>query len=138
MKLFRGPASTRRLRQGGFSFIEVLVSMFIMSMMLLLFQAMLRSAALVVSTRNQDAALTIARNEIEKIRVGGYAAIPQSGSFSDALLSTIPYGNATLTTSTYNAKTKQVIASVTWQERNRTASSSVSLSTLITQVGGLQ
>ncbi|MCX6786414.1 MAG: hypothetical protein NTU85_01165 [Candidatus Kaiserbacteria bacterium] len=122
----------------GFSLIEILVSIFIMSMMLLLFQAMLRSAAVVVSTRNQDAALTIARNEIEKLRTGGYAAVPASGSFPDPLLSTLPLGTATLTTSTYNAKTKQVTAKVSWQERNITASSSVSLSTLITQVGGLQ
>jgi len=122
----------------GFSFIEVIVSLFIMSMMLLLFQAILRSGTLVVSTRNQDAALSIARNEIEKLRAGGYAAVPPSGSFSDDLLATLPYGSATLAVSAYNTKTKQVTARVSWQERNRTASSSVSLSTLITQVGGLQ
>lgn len=91
-----------------------------------------------VSTRNQDAALTIARNEIEKVRAGGYEAVPESGPFSDALLSELPSGSAALTTSEYNEKTKQVTASVSWQERNMETQSSVSLSTLITQVGGLQ
>jgi len=138
MSVSRGPASTRRLRLGGFSFIEVVVSIFVMSMMLFLFQAMLRSAGLIVSTRNQDAALTIARNEIEKLRAGGYSSVPSSGSFTNDLLATLPSGSATLTTSDYNTKTKQVTTTVSWQERNVAASSSVSLSTLITQVGGLQ
>lgn len=122
----------------GFSFIEIMVALFIMSMMLLLFQAVLRSGMLVTSTQNQDTALTIARNEIEKVRAEGYAAVPASGSFSDTLLTTLPSGSAALTTSVYNAKTKSVTVSVSWQERNKTASSSVSLSTLITQIGGLQ
>lgn len=137
MNATRGPASARRLRRGGFSLIEVLVSIFIMSMMLLLFQAVLRSASLVVSTQNQDLALTIVRNKIENIRAGGYSEIPSSGSFSDNLLTDLPSGNAELVTGEYNSKTKYVTAVVSWQERNRTELSSVSLSTLITQVGGL-
>jgi len=122
----------------GFSFIEVMVSLFIMSVMLLLFQTVLRSGTLVISTQNQDMALTIARNKIEKLRAEGYAAVPSSGSFSDDFLAMLPFGSAALVVSAYNAKTKQVTVNVSWQERNGTASSSVSLSTLITQVGGLQ
>ena len=122
----------------GFTFIEVLVSLFIISIMLLLLQAVIRGAYLVVSTRDQDAALTIARNKLETLRAAGYTALPASGPFTDSLLATIPYGSALLTVSTANTKTKQVTATVLWQERNKTSSSSVSLTTLITEVGGLQ
>ena len=122
----------------GFTLIEVLVSLFIISVMLLLFQAVLRSASLVTSTRNRDAALSIARNEIEELRATGYDALPSSGPFTDDLLSTLPSGSAAVTISDLNSGTKQVITIVSWQERNRTESSSVSLSTLITKIGGLQ
>jgi len=130
-------ASTKRFG-AGFSFIEVIVAIFIMSVMLLLLQAVVRSNVLVRSSKNQGIALSIARNELEILRNGGYAALPQSGSFQDILLNSLPQAaTTTLAISTYNAKTKQVSVSVIWLEPGLNASSTVSLSTLITQTGGL-
>jgi prepilin-type N-terminal cleavage/methylation domain-containing protein len=122
----------------GFSFIEVIIAIFIMSVMLLLLQAVVRSNVLVRSSKNQSIALTIARNELEGLRSSGYATLPSSGSFPDTLLSTLPkVATTTLTVNTYNAKTKHITVSVIWLEPGFTASSTVSLSTLITQTGGL-
>lgn len=122
----------------GFSFIEVIVAIFIMSVMLLLLQAVVRSNVLVRNSKNQGIALTIARNELESLRSGGYETLPSSSSFPDTLLSALPQAaTTTLVVSTYNAKTKQVTVGVIWLEPGFTASSTVSLSTLITQTGGL-
>ncbi|TSA43812.1 type II secretion system protein [bacterium] len=124
--------------QRGFTLTEVIVSIFIVSVMLLLLQAVVRSSVLVRTSKNQGIALAIARNELESLRIGGYAAIPPSGSFPDSLLSTLPtVATTTLTVSVYNSKTKQVTASVVWKDPGAAASSTVSLSTLITQTGGL-
>lgn len=130
-------ASAKRFG-AGFSFIEVIVAIFIMSVMLLLLQAVVQSNVLVRNAKNQGIALAIARNELEGLRIGGYAALPQSGSFSDTLLSSLPVAaTTTRTISTYNAKTKQVTVSVIWLDPGTLASSTVSLSTLITETGGL-
>ena len=122
----------------GFSLVEVTVSIFIVGVMLILLQAVVHSGVLVRTAKNQGVALSIARNELEKVRAGGYASIPPSGSFSDTLMSALPIAaTATIATSTYNAKTQQVTISVVWLETGAAASTTVSLTTLITQIGGL-
>lgn len=122
----------------GFSLVEVTVSIFIVGVAFLLLQAVIHSSVLVRSSKNQGVALSIARNEIEILRAGGYASLPASGSFSDSLLSTLPRSaTTTLTVSSYNAKTKKVSVSVVWLEPGSMASSTTSLTTLITQVGAL-
>ncbi len=121
----------------GFSLIEIVVALFIISVLLLLFLAVTRSGVLVRTSSSQGVALSIVRNELEGLRAGGYALLPASGTFSDVLVDTLPQATTTLTVSAYNAKTKQVTASVIWFEAGATASSTVSLSTLITETGGL-
>ena len=121
----------------GFSLIEVIVSMFIVGVMLIMLQAVLSSNTLVGASKNQGIALSIVRNEIENLRTGGYSALPPSGSFSDNLLSTLPGAVATFTVTDYNVKTKQVTVQIVWKDPGSSASSTISLGTLITQVGGL-
>lgn len=121
----------------GFSLLEVVVSVFIIGMMLLLLQAIARSGALIHNSRNKTVALTIARNEIDVLRSGGYAALPSQTTFYDALVSSLPSATTTLSITAYNTTTKQVVVGVRWQEPGLTASSSLSLTTLITQNGGL-
>ena len=122
----------------GFSLIEVIVSVFIVGVMLTLLQAIIRSSVLVRTSKNQGIALAIARNELENLRTGGYATLPSNGSFSNNLIEMLPQAaTTTLTVSTYNPKTQKVIVSVTWLDSGATASSTVTLSTLITQTGGL-
>ena len=122
----------------GFSLVEISVSIFIIGVMLIMLQAIMHSGALVRISKSQGIALAIAHNKLENVRAGGYAALPPSGTFSDSLMSTLPpLATTTLTVSVYNAKTKQVSVSVVWRDSGATASSTVSLSTLITQTGGL-
>ena len=122
----------------GFSLVEIVVSVFILSVMLLMLQAVIRSSVLVRISKNQGIALSIARNKIENVRADGYTMIPSNGSFADSLMSTLPRAaTTTITINTYNAKTKQVTVSVIWLDPGTTASSTVSLLTLITQTGGL-
>ncbi|MHB8660895.1 MAG: type IV pilus modification PilV family protein [Minisyncoccota bacterium] len=121
----------------GFTFIEVIVAIFFVGVALMLLQAIIPSSVLVRTAKDQGIALAIARNELENLRMRGYASLPASGSFSDSLLSTLPDATTTLVVSAFNQKTGQVTASVLWQETGVAASSTVSLSTLITQTGGL-
>jgi hypothetical protein len=101
-------------------------------------QAIAQSGVLVRTSKNQGIALAIARNELESLRAGGYAALPPSGSFFNALVDTLPpQATTTRTVSVYNEKTKQITASVVWKDPGLAASSTVSLSTLITETGGL-
>ncbi|MFH1178533.1 MAG: type II secretion system protein [bacterium] len=121
----------------GFSLIEIIVSIFIVCVMLILLQAVINSGILARNSKNQSIALSIARNKLESLRTGGYSVLPQSGSFYDSLLEALPQATTTLVVNEYNAKTKQVTASVIWLEPGFTASSTISLSTLITETGGL-
>lgn len=122
----------------GFSLIEIIVSIFIIGVMLVLLQAVARNTTVVRTAKNEGIALAIARNELETLRQAGYTSVPTSGSFSDGLLSSLPQGaTATLTSSDFNTKTKQVTVTVVWKDPVLTASSTVTLTTLITQTGGL-
>lgn len=122
----------------GFSLVEIVVSLFILGIMLLLLHAVIQSSALVKNSKNYGIALSIARDKIESVRAGGYAAVPQNGTFLNTLVSTLPRAaTTTLAVSAYNAKTKQVIISIIWLEPSSTASSTISLTTLITETGGL-
>lgn len=121
----------------GFSLIEITVSIFIVGIVLLLLQAVLQSSILVRTTKSQGIALTIARNELELLRANGYALLPTTNSFSSDLLSSLPSATTTLSVTTYNPTTKKVTVSVIWLEPGSAASSTVSLSTLIPQTGGL-
>ena len=121
----------------GFSLIEVTLAIFTVGVMLLMLQAVIHSGALLKTSKNKGIALSIVRNELEILRAGGYANLPASGTFADDLVGSLPSATTTLIVSVYNTKTKLVTASVIWQDPNTVASSTVSLSTLITQAGGL-
>ena len=120
----------------GFSLVEIVVSIGIVGVTLLALGALVHTAPLARMTHDKDIALAVASDELEGLRSGGYAALPPSGSFSNVLLSTLPASAGTLTVSAYNAKTKQVDVSVSWQDAGQ-APQTVSLTTLITEIGGL-
>ncbi len=121
----------------GFTLIEVIVSIFFVGIALIILQSIIRSDVLVQTSKDEGIALAIASDELEKLRINGYTSLPPSGSFSTSLMSTLPSATTTLVVNVYNAGTDQVTASVLWQEPGLTASSTISLSTLITQTGGI-
>ena len=122
-------------RATGFTLIEVLVSLLLIGAMLMAFQATLLGTPLAAGAKHQDLALRIAQHEVEALRAAGYAALPASGSFASSQLALLPSGSGERAVTTYNDKTKQVVVTVSWQERG--ASRSVSLTTLMTEIGGL-
>jgi prepilin-type N-terminal cleavage/methylation domain-containing protein len=122
----------------GFSFIEVVVSLFIIGTVIVLSSAILKAAPLSRHAKFENLALSIAQNELEGLRAAGYSSLPAAGSFSDPLLSSLPSGSGSLSVSDFNAKAKQVAVTVSWREEASSATSSVSLSTLISSVGGLK
>ncbi len=121
----------------GFTLIEALVALFLIGLILVMFQATLKNMPLIKLAKNQDKALKIVSSELEELRAGGHDALPATGSFSDTALTTLPSGSGMVTVSTVNAATKQVTVTVTWREQNATTDSTVSLTTLITDIGGL-
>lgn len=98
---------------------------------------MLHVISLSRHARYEDIARISAANELEGLRALGYSSLPASASFTDSLLTTLPSGSGSFTISDYNAKEKQVTVAVAWQEPNA-ATSTVSLTTLVTSVGGLK
>ncbi len=122
--------------QRGFLLIESVAAIFIIGVTIAIYAAALRSFAVSRGAGNEETALRIAERKIESLRVLGYAALPSSGSFTDAQLSTLSSSaTGTITISDLNAKTKQVAVAVSWM--GISATSTVSLTTLIVNAGGL-
>jgi prepilin-type N-terminal cleavage/methylation domain-containing protein len=122
-------------KEQGFTVIEVVVSLFIFGMMLLVYVASANTVTLNRSSKNKQVAYRVAASAIEELRATPYAALPTSHAITDPLLSTIPSGAGTVNISTYNAKTKQVVSTVTWRDPGSSQTRSFSLTTLITEGG---
>jgi prepilin-type N-terminal cleavage/methylation domain-containing protein len=121
--------------EGGFTLIEVLLSIFIVATLVALLAASINFVNLSRDAKFEDIALRIASQKLEAIRAAGYDNATSSGPFSDSLLSTLPTGSASSTVTTYNAKTKRIDVTVMWKGLKIYRSESVT--TLITQVGGV-
>ncbi len=129
--------SMLRTARRGFSLLELTVTIGVMLALVLLLALLVQNFTLIRIAREQDIALRIVETKLDAVRAAGYAAVPLSGSFSDPLLAELPSGAANLETSDYNAKTKQVVARVSWQSNPGLPSHEVELTTLVTSVGGL-
>src|SRR3989344_2681890 len=93
----------------GFSLIEVTVAIGIVGLMIVSTSLLLQRIPVSGrETRDQDLALKIAREEVETLRAGGYAALPVSGAFTDPLLTSLASSSASLTVADYNDDTKEV------------------------------
>ncbi len=119
----------------GFTLIEVLVSVSILVAVLAFLDAAIRSLPVIRVAAHREIALAAAAQELEQVRADTYAALPPSGSFSDPQLSALPDASSSIAVTSFNAGTKQVVVTVTWQEEYF-GTSTIALATLITQ-GGL-
>lgn len=122
--------------QKGSSFIEVLVAIFVIGMLIALYGVGITALSLSRAAAHRSLAIQGASQELETLRAGGYVALPASGSFSNSQIVLLPSGTGSTTVSAYNDATKQVDIEVSWREGAQ-GTSSVSISTLITQTGGL-
>lgn len=119
----------------GFSLLEVPITLFIIAVVLLIYGAASNSVVLNRNSRHQDLAHYIAVSEMEDVRSLGYAGVPATGPFNHSLLSQLTGAAATVTTSDYNADTKQVTVTITWTEPGAATTRTVSLTTLINKYG---
>jgi prepilin-type N-terminal cleavage/methylation domain-containing protein len=121
----------------GFTLLEVLVTIFIIGLVLVLYQGALGKVGLIQYAKNQEIALRVANNKMEELRAGGYAALPSSGNFSDTQLNSLPNSSASMTITAYNSDTKQVVITIQWDDPSSSSSKNISLTTLVTKTGGL-
>jgi len=123
--------------QQGFSLVEAVVALFIFGVILALYQVSFSTVLLSRSAKNQEIALRVANNKMEELRAGGYTALPESSSFSDSQLNSLASSSANMVITDFNTNTKQILITVQWQEPSSSVPKTISLTTLITKVGGL-
>lgn len=120
----------------GFTLIEVLTALFIVSVGVVCATI---AVTMIKGTREstyRSAAIRIAETELNEIRADGYASLPSSGPFTSAELSNLPQGVASTTVTVWNEKIKQVMIGVAWHGTDD-RTQYVSLHTLVTETGGL-
>ncbi|HEX5774659.1 MAG TPA: type II secretion system protein [Candidatus Paceibacterota bacterium] len=122
----------------GFTLLEVVISIFVVGVAATLAGTLLHVVPLARHTKYEDVALKVAANEIEMFRALGYESLPASGPIANPLLAGLPQGEGETTVIDYNDDTKEVTATVSWVAAVGQATSTVALTTLITNIGGLK
>jgi prepilin-type N-terminal cleavage/methylation domain-containing protein len=123
-------------QRAGFTIIEVVVTLAMIGALFVVFQASANTILINRRVKNEEIALRVVSTKAEEIRALTYETVPTSGAFVDPLLNSLQAGSATITVSDYDAATKEVVVSVSWQERGGETTRNVTLTTLVTQ-GGL-
>ena len=126
----------KKKNQLGFSVIEVVITLFMIAVTLMLFQATANSVVLNKYSRYREIALRIADNKLQTIRTTAFASIPASGTFADSQLSSLPNGVGTITTSDITSTLKDVSVVVKWTKPGGSGTQQVQLQTYIAS-GGL-
>lgn len=116
--------------------IEMLVALLIMSVTIVFVTLVVGTIKVSRDSAYESVAFHIAGSKLDELRAGGYASLPANGSFSSPELANLPQGTASTSVVDWNAKTKQVTAGVSWRGADN-LTRFVSLTTLITQIGGL-
>lgn len=120
----------------GFTLVEMLVALFIMSLTLVFVAVVAGTIKMTRDSAYENIAFRIADSKLSELRTLGYAALPTSGSFSVPELADLPQGTASTSVIAWNAKTKEVRAGVSWRGSDG-LTRVVSLTTRITESGGL-
>lgn len=120
----------------GFTLVEMLIAVFIMSMAAGFVTIVTGSIKVTRDSAFESVAFRVAGTKLDELRAGGYEALPAEGSFSVPELDGLPQGAASTSIADLNADTKRVMAGVSWRGADDTERV-VSLTTLITRTGGL-
>ena len=128
---------TKINQNSGLSLVEALITLFIIGLILVLYQVSVGKVRLIQYARHEETALRVASNKIEELRSGGYAALPDSGNFSDTQLNSLKDSSATMTFTGFNADTEQVLITIAWRDSGNFVLRNLTLTTLITKTGGL-
>jgi Tfp pilus assembly protein PilV len=129
-------AQTKNHYQQGFSVIEVLITLFMIGATLMLFQATANAIVLNKYGRFREIALRVADKKIQSLRTTAFTQLPESGSFTDSQLASIPDGQASLTITEISPTLKDVSVDVTWTNPQNDGTQQVHLQTFVGS-GGL-
>ncbi len=121
--------------QNGFTLIEVLVTVFLIGVSLVLYEATSKTVVTNRMNRYRESALRIADKKMQSLRTTSFASLPSTGSFTDSQMSEIPNGAGNITVTDLNSKTKDVKVTVTYLNQQTNQTQSVDLETYITQGG---
>lgn len=121
----------------GFSLIEIVISLAIIGVILVIYQLSISTTSLVRVSKNKEIAVRAASNQLQDLRALGYAGLSAGGTFTDTQLGPLPGVQGAYSISAYNASTKQVTVTVTWNEAGASGVQTITLSTLVTETGGL-
>lgn len=105
--------------ENGMSLIEVVVSMFMITVLFIFYAAALNTVALTKKNTFENIAYHIANKQMEALRGTPYASLPASGTISDALLAQIPSGSGNFTVGNYSGYSgmKEIIVTVSWNDQ---------------------
>lgn len=129
-------ASAGRKAVRGFTLVEMLVALFIISVTVVFVLIVVGTITVTRNAMYENVAFRIVDNKLDELRAGGYAVLPANGPFSNPELLNLPQGVASTSITDWNTKTKQVSAGVSWRDADD-FTHFVSLTTLITETGGL-
>lgn len=128
--------NSKKNNQKGFTLIEVVITIFIIGVTLVIYYVTSQTVLVNKGNRYKEIAVRIADQKMENLRTTSYSSLPATGSFTDPLLSSIPNGTGAITVTALNAKTKDVVVTVSWLNPTTGTTQQVTLETYITE-GGL-
>ncbi len=123
-------------KNSGFSLIEVIIALFVISAALLLYAGSYATVRLTRATRDETQAYRIAARQLELLRSTAFSALPASGQIFDTNLAALPSGSGSYTVADYpdtSSRLKVASSTVSWT-RDGTGRS-VNLQTLIGETG---
>ena len=122
---------------GGFTLIEIVISIVLLSLVFLMYQTMLDTVRFTDRARFDDIGLSIAVEQMEIYRAMDFNLLPDAPvSVSDPDLVKLPDGSGTVTVTDYGSADsgiKQVLVEIEWDDKG--ASRVVSLDSLVTNGG---
>lgn len=118
MKLETCNLKRKNKLQAGMSLIEVIVTMFMISVLLVLYVAALNTVAITKKLKYENLAYHVASKKMEELRSITIASLPASGAISDSMLSQIPTGSGSFTVVDHAgfAGLKEITVTVIWND----------------------
>lgn len=117
----------------GLTAIEVIFSIFLISIGLIVYASSMNLVRVARSTKNNNIAYHAAVMQMEILRNTQFGSLPPSGSFSDPSLSLLPSGQGKIVAVDVHNGLKQITVTVSWQELG--LPKQVNLNTLIYEKG---
>ncbi|MDP4001197.1 MAG: hypothetical protein Q8P83_03075 [bacterium] len=104
--------------QKGSSLIEVIISLFMITVLFILYISALNTVAITKKLRYENLAYHVANKQMEDLRGIDFASLPSSGTIIDTQLALIPQGSGTFTVADSGSYSgiKEVTVTVTWND----------------------